>query len=45
MASDMSSNVLVEKLETSAKSVIQWRENNYMKLNESKCKIILLMVK
>ena len=34
-------NVLVEKLETSAKSVIQWFENNYMKLNESKCNILI----
>ena len=37
----MSLNVLVEKLETSAKSVIEWFENNYMKLNESKCKILV----
>ena len=40
-ACDMSLNVLVEKLGTSAKSVIQWLENNYMKLNESKCKILI----
>ena len=40
-ASDVSLNVLVEKLETSAKSVIEWFENNYMKLNESKCKILV----
>ena len=38
---DVSLNVLVEKLETSAKSVIEWFENNYMKLNESKCKILV----
>ena len=37
----MSLNALAEKLETSAKSVIQWLENNYMKLNESKCKILI----
>ena len=38
---DMSLNALVEKLETSAKSVIHWLENNYMKFNESKCKILI----
>ena len=38
---DVSLNVLVEKLETSAKSVIEWFGNNYMKLNESKCKILV----
>ena len=40
-ACDVSFNVLVEKLETSAKSVIEWFENNYIKLNESKCKILV----
>ena len=35
-ACNVSLNVLVEKLETSAKSVIEWFENNHMKLNESK---------
>ena len=40
-ACDVSLNVLVEKLETSAKSVIEWFENNYMKLNESRCKILV----
>ena len=40
-ACDMSLNALVEKLENSAKSVIRWLENNYMKLNESKCKILI----
>ena len=40
-ACDVSLNVLVEKLETSAKSVIEWFENNYMKFNESKCKILV----
>ena len=34
-------NVLVEKLEMSAKSVIQWFGYNYMKLNESKCKLLI----
>ena len=37
-ACDMSLN---EQLETSAKSVIQWLENNYIKLNESECKILI----
>ena len=40
-ACDMSLNALVDKLETSAKSVIQWLENNDMKINESKCKILI----
>ena len=34
-------NVLVEKLEKSAKSVIQWFGYNYMKLNESKCELLI----
>ena len=38
---DLSLNVLVDKLETSAKSVIKWFEYNYMKLNESKCKLLI----
>ena len=42
---DISLNPLLEKLETSAKSVIQWLENNYMKLNESKCKIFIIVKK
>ena len=37
----LSLNVLVEKLEKSAKSVIQWFGYNYMKLNESKCKLLI----
>ena len=40
-ACDMSLKVLVEKLESSAKSVIKWLEQNYMKLNESKCKLLI----
>ena len=35
---DLSLNVLVNKLETSVKSVIKWFEYNYIKLNESKCR-------
>ena len=38
---ELSLNVLVEKLEKSAKSVIQWFGYNYMKLNESKCKLLI----
>ena len=38
---DLSLNTVVDKLETSAKSVINWFEYNYMKLNESKCKLLI----
>ena len=38
---ELSLNVLVEKLEKAAKSVIQWFGYNYMKLNESKCKLLI----
>ena len=39
--SDLSLNTVVDKLESSAKSVINWFEYNYMKLNQSKCKILI----
>ena len=32
---------LISKLETSARSVVQWFGYNYMKLNESKCKLLV----
>ena len=38
---DKNLSELVSKLETSAKSVIQWFEYNCMKLNESKCKLLI----
>ena len=34
-------DALVHKLEVSAKSVIKWFDYNYMKLNESKCKLLI----
>ena len=34
-------NSVVDKLETSAKSVTNWLEFNYMKLNESECKLLI----
>ena len=37
----LSLHSVVDKLETSAKSVINWLEYNYMKLNESKCKLLI----
>ena len=36
-ACDISFKNLIEKLESSASAVINWFENNYMKLNNSKC--------
>ena len=39
--SDLSLSTVVDKLESSAKSVINWFEYNYMKLNQSKCKILI----
>ena len=38
---DLSLDALVHKLEVSAKSVIKWFDYNYMKLNESKCKLLI----
>ena len=38
---DLSLNALVHKLEASAKSVIKWFDYNYMKLTESKCKLLI----
>ena len=38
---DASLSELISKLETSARSVIQWFGYNYMKLNESKCKLLV----
>ena len=38
---DLSLDALVHKLEASAKSVIKWFDYNYMKLNESKCKLLI----
>ena len=38
----LSLNSVVDKLETSAKSVINWVQYNYMKLNESKCKLLMI---
>ena len=38
---DQNLDRLVEKLENSADSVIKWFNYNYMKLNESKCKILI----
>ena len=40
-AYDMSLDALVAKLETSAEAVIKWFEDNCMKLNESKCKLLV----
>ena len=40
-ACDMSLDALVAKLETSAEAVIKWIEDNCMKLNESKCKLLI----
>ena len=40
-ASDLSLNTVVDKLESSANSVINWFEFNYMKLNQSKFKILV----
>ena len=37
----LSLHSVVDKLETSAKSVINWLGYNYMKLNESKCKLLI----
>ena len=37
---DLNFDALVHKLEASAKSVIKWFDYNYMKLNESKCKLL-----
>ena len=38
---DISLKDLVEKLESSATLVIEWFRNNYMKLNESKCHLLV----
>ena len=38
---DLSRDALVHKLEASSKSVIKWFDYNYMKLNESKCKLLI----
>ena len=40
-ACDISLKNLIEKLESSAASVINWFENNYMKLNDSKCDLLV----
>ena len=40
-ACDMSLKALVEKLESSAELSIRWFKDNYMKLNEAKCKLII----
>ena len=40
-ACDMSLDALVAKLEISAEMVIKWFEDNCMKLNESKCKLLV----
>ena len=40
-ACDMSLDALVAKLETSAEAVIKWVEDNCMKLNDSKCKLLI----
>ena len=37
----LSLHSVIDKLETSAKSVINWLEYNYRKLNESKCKLLI----
>ena len=34
-------NVVKRKLETNSKKAIQWFKENYMKLNEDKCKLII----
>ena len=38
---DANLSELIRKLETSARSVIHWFSYNYMKLNESKCKLLV----
>ena len=38
---DLSLDALVHKFEASAKSVVKWFDYNYMKLNESKCKLLI----
>ena len=38
---DLILDALVYKLEASVKSVIKWFDYNYMKLNESKCKLLI----
>ena len=40
-ACDMSLDALVAKLESSAEAVIKWFEDNCMKLNDSKCKLLI----
>ena len=40
-AYDLSLNNLIKKLESSAKLVIQWFHDNGMKLNDSKCKLLI----
>ena len=40
-ACDISLRNLIEKLESSASSVINWFEYNYMKLNDSKCNLLV----
>ena len=39
--SDLCNFALVEKLESSAELSIRWFKDNYMKLNEAKCKLII----
>ena len=41
-AYDLSLNNLIKKLESSAKLVIQWFHDNGMKLNDSKCKLLIV---
>ena len=40
-ACDSDLNHLTERLEHDAKLVIKWFENNYMKLNEGKCHLVV----
>ena len=40
-ACDISLKVLIDKLESSATSVIDWFNYNYMKLNDSKCNLLV----
>ena len=40
-ACDISLNDLIDKLESSASLVIDWFKYNYMKLNDSKCHLLV----
>ena len=40
-ACDISLKTRIEKLESSASAVINWFDNNYMKLNNSKCHLLV----